>query len=70
MFRHGAGSAVDRIRRLYPGGLEASEEARSALDYLDKRMNGYCISSSHVEAAVQAFGRNKRPRKRASFRHR
>ena len=27
MFRHGAGSAVDRIRRLYPEELEASKEA-------------------------------------------
>ena len=37
MFRHGAGSSVDRIRRLYPEELEASKEARAALDYLDKR---------------------------------
>ena len=63
MFRHGAGSAVDRIRRLYPEELEASKEAGAALDYLDKRRgnmrygwlrrNGYCISSSHVEAAAR-----------------
>ena len=63
MFRHGAGSAVDRIRRLYPEGLEASKEAGASLDYLDKRRgnmrhgwlrrNGYCISSSHVEAAAR-----------------
>ena len=63
MFRHGAGSAVDRIRRLYPKELEASKEARAALDYLDKRRgnmrygwlcrNGSCISSSHVEAAAR-----------------
>ena len=63
MFRHGAGSAVDRIRRLYPEELKASEEARAALDYLDKhresmrygwlRRNDYCISSSHVEAAAR-----------------
>ena len=58
MFRHGAGSAVDRIRRLYPEELEASKEASAALEYLDKRRenmrygwlrrNGFCISSSHV----------------------
>ena len=52
-----------RIRRLYPKELEASKEARAALDYLDKRRgnmrygwlrrNGYCISSSHVEAAAR-----------------
>ena len=63
MFRHGAGSAVDRIRRLYTEELEASKEAGAALDYLDKRRgnmrygwlrrNGYCISSSHVEAAAR-----------------
>ena len=63
MFRHGAGSSVDRIRRLYPEELEASKEAGAALDDLDKRRgnmrygwlrrNGYCISSSHVEAAAR-----------------
>ena len=37
MLRHGAGSAVDRIRRLYAAELARSEEARSALDYLDRR---------------------------------
>ena len=63
MLRHGAGSAVDRIRRLYASELEASEEARDALNYLDKRRgnmrygwlrrNGYYISSCHVEAAAR-----------------
>ena len=63
MFCHGAGSAVDRIRRLHPKELEASKEARAALDDLDKRRenmrygwlrrNGYCISSSHVEASAR-----------------
>ena len=63
MLRHGAGSAVDRIRRLYKDGLEKSEEARSALDYLDRRRdnmrygwlrkNGYYISSAHAEAAAR-----------------
>lgn len=33
MFRHGAGSGVDRIRRLYPEVLEASKEAGAALGY-------------------------------------
>ena len=63
MLRHGAGSAVDRIRRLYKDGLAKSEEARSALDYLDRRRdnmrygwlrkNGYYISSAHAEAAAR-----------------
>ena len=37
MLRHGAGSAVDRIRRLYSRELESSAEASDALNYLDKR---------------------------------
>lgn len=63
MLRHSAGSAVDRIRRLYAKELESSKEARSALDYLDKRRdnmrygwlrkNGYYISSCHIEAAAR-----------------
>jgi len=63
MLRHGAGSAVDRIRRLYASELEASQEARDALGYLDKRRdnmrygwlrrNGYYISSCHIEAAAR-----------------
>ena len=63
MLRHGAGSAVDRIRRLYPKELESSAEAADALAYLDKRRdnmrygwlrkNGYYISSCHVEAAAR-----------------
>ena len=63
MLRHGAGSAVDRTRRLYPRELEASKEARDALGYLDRRRdnmrygwlrrNGYYISSCHVEAAAR-----------------
>jgi len=63
MLRHGAGSAVDRIRRLYARELASSQEARDALNYLDKRRdnmrygwlrrNGYYISSCHVEAAAR-----------------
>lgn len=63
MLRHGAGSAVDRMRRLYARELEASKEARNALNYLDRRRedmrygwlrkNGYYISSCHVEAAAR-----------------
>ena len=63
MLRHGAGSAVDRIRRLYAKELESSKEATDALGYLDKRRenmrygwlrkNGYYISSCHVEAAAR-----------------
>jgi len=63
MLRHGAGSAVDRIKRLYAKELAASEEARSALDYLDRRRenmrygwlrkHGYYISSAHAEAAAR-----------------
>ena len=63
MLRHGAGSAVDRIRRLYPRELESSAEAKDALNYLDKRRdnmhygwlrkNGYYISSCHIEAAAR-----------------
>ena len=59
----GAGSEVDRIRRLYPKELEASKEAGASLDDLDKRRgnmrygwlrrNGYYISSSHVEATAR-----------------
>ena len=63
MLRHGAGSAVDRIKRLYSKELESSKEARDALNYLDKRRenmrygwlrkNGYYISSCHIEAAAR-----------------
>ena len=63
MLRHGAGSAVDRIRRLYSRELESSTEASDALNYLDKRRNnmrygwlrknGYYISSCHIEAAAR-----------------
>jgi len=63
MLRHGAGSAVDRIRRLYSKELESSTEARDALGYLDRRRDnmrygwlrkhGYYISSCHVEAAAR-----------------
>ena len=63
MLRHGAGSAVDRIRRLYSKELESSGEARDALNYLDKRRDnmrygwlrkhGYYISSCHIEAAAR-----------------
>lgn len=63
MLRIGAGSAVDRIRRLYADRLAKSPEAESALGYLDKRRdnmrygwlrrNGYYISSCHVEAAAR-----------------
>ena len=63
MLRHGAGSAVDRIKRLYARELESSAEARDALNYLDKRRenmrygwlrrNGYYISSCHIEAAAR-----------------
>ena len=63
MLRHGAGSAVDRIKRLYPKELESSAEASDSLDYLDKRRdnmrygwlrkNGYYISSCHIEAAAR-----------------
>ena len=63
MLRHGAGSAVDRIRRLYPRELESSPEAKDALNYLDKRRDnmrygwlrkhGYYISSCHIEAAAR-----------------
>lgn len=63
MLRHGAGSAVDRIKRLYFKELEASKEAKDALNYLDKRRenmqygwlrkNGFYISSCHIEAAAR-----------------
>lgn len=63
MLRHGAGSAVDRIRRLYSSELESSAEASDALNYLDKRRDnmrygwlrkhGYYISSCHIEAAAR-----------------
>ena len=55
MFRHGAGSAVDRIRWLYPEELKASEKAKAALEYLflcllnggrasqDRRKHGYTL---------------------------
>jgi len=63
MLRHGAGSAVDRIRRLYAKELAESDEASSALEYLDRRRqnmrygwlrkHGYYISSAHAEAAAR-----------------
>ena len=64
--KRGAGSAVDRRRRLYGKELAASTEASSALEYLDKRRthmnygwlrkNGYYIGTSHVEAAARLLG--------------
>lgn len=63
MFRHGGGSVADRIKRLYGSELEASEAARDAIDYIDRRRdnmrygwlreNGYYISSAHAEAAAR-----------------
>ena len=63
MKRHGAGSAMDRLKRLQGEELKASPEASAALDYLDKRRthmnygwlrkNGYYIGTSHVEAAAR-----------------
>jgi len=63
ILRHGAGSAVDRIRKRYAKELAASEEARAVLEYLDRRRdnmrygwlrkNGYYNSSAHTEAAAQ-----------------
>lgn len=63
MLRHGAGSVVDRIKRLYTDKLATSKESRDALNYLDKRRNnmrygwlrknGYYISSCHIEAAAR-----------------
>ena len=63
MKRHGAGSAVDRLKRLCAKELKASPEAAAALEYLDKRRdhmnygwlrkNGYYIATSHVEAAAR-----------------
>ena len=65
MLRHGPGSAVDRIKRLYSRELESSKEAKDALNYLDKRRgnmrygwlrkHGYYISSCHVEAAARVL---------------
>ncbi len=63
MLRYGAGSVIERIRRLYEKELTASQEAVNALNYLDKRRanmrygwlrkNGYYISSCHIEAAAK-----------------
>jgi hypothetical protein len=63
MKRHGAGAAVDRLKRLYADPLKTSPEASSALDYLEKRrghmnygwlrQNGYYIGTAHVEAAAR-----------------
>ena len=63
MFRHGGGSVADRIRRLYAKELAASETARGAIEYIDRRRdnmrygwlrkNGYYISSAHAEAAAR-----------------
>ena len=80
MLRHGAGSAVDRIRRLYPDELAESEEARSALDYLDRRRdnmrygwlrrNGYYISSAHAEAAARILVARRCKQAGMHWRHR
>ena len=61
--RHGAASAIKRLQRLHGKELEASEEASSALAYLEKRKahmnygwlrrNGYYIGTAHVEAAAR-----------------
>lgn len=63
MFRHGGGSVADRIKRLYSKELAASETARGAIEYINKRRdnmrygwlrkNGYYISSAHAEAAAR-----------------
>ena len=61
--RHGAASALKRLKRLHGKSLEASEEASAALAYLEKRQahmnygwlrrNGYYIGTAHVEAAAR-----------------
>ena len=75
----GAGTAVDRIQRLYPEEPKASKEARAALDDLDKRRgnmrygwlrrNGYCISSSHIEAAARILVARRCKQAGLHFRH-
>lgn len=65
LYRLGAESAVNRIRRLYPERLETSPNALVHLLYLEKRKdnmrygwlrkNGYYIGSGHVEAAVRVL---------------
>lgn len=61
--RHGAASALKRLKRLHGKELAASEEASAALAYLEKRQvhmnygwlrrNGYYIGTAHVEAAAR-----------------
>ena len=61
--RHGAASSRKRLKRLPGKELEASEEASTALAYLEKRQahmnygwprrNGYYIGTAHVEAAAR-----------------
>lgn len=65
LYRLGAESVVNRIRRLYKKCLEASPDALKHLLYLEKRKdnmrygwlrkNGYYIGSGHVEAAVRVL---------------
>ena len=51
MLRHGAGSAVDRIRRLYPEKLKASEEARAARILVARRCKQAEMHWRHHNAA-------------------
>ena len=51
MLRHRAGSAVDRIRRLYPEKLKASEEARAARILVARRCKQAEMHWRHHNAA-------------------
>ena len=65
LYRIGAESAVNRLRRLYRKELDASPEAMKDLRYLEKRKDnmrygwlrkqGYYIGTGHVEAAVRVL---------------
>ncbi|MCK5861320.1 MAG: hypothetical protein KAH38_02470 [Candidatus Hydrogenedentes bacterium] len=65
LLRHGAKSAIKRIKNRYKDALVASEDAAKELKYLEKReanmcygklrKSGFFIASGHIEAAARVL---------------
>jgi len=80
MFRIGAGSAIDSIRKHHAQALAAAAPAAAALEYLDKRRlhmcygwlrkNGYFIGSGIVEAACRTIAGRRCKQSGMHWRHR
>jgi hypothetical protein len=65
LYRHGAASAIQRLRKHYESGLASNEAARGHLGYLETRQANMCygelrrqgfhIDTGHIEAAIRVL---------------